>query len=824
MTVRIDLHVHSSYSARPSQWILQKIGCPESFTEPSSLYMIAKQRGMTHVTITDHNGISGALEIAHLPDAFISEEITTYFPEDHCKVHILALNITESEHRDIQLIRENIYDLADFLLQNDICHIVAHPLFSVNGRLTIAHFEKMLLLFKNFELNGARNDMSNDTLKRVLGGLSPADIDRLADRHNISPKTARPWKKNLIGGSDDHSSLNIARTFTEIPEADTIDGALKGISENRADVIRRPSTPLTFAHNIYGIAYQYYYNKLELERYAGSDTLLDFLDRCLQPDRPKSHQGLMSKLYCRWYYRKRPRLQSQIPETLGALIRHESGRLLYDNPQLLEIAESGIVDGMDLENKWFEFVNLTANRMVVSLAQNLMSQVSGANVFNMFQTIGEAGGLYAMLAPYLISFSFFSQDRVFSEKVIRHFKLRGDADEATKFENKNRVVAHFTDQLPTRWAPSFNALIGSPGDLEHPTEMVTALACGHHPEETLSQVRIFKPVGTFENAGLTDHQLLFPPFMEMLGHCYSEHVTHIHSASPGPVGIAALGVSRILKVPVYGTFHPSLRAYFPLTDEDEAAADILEPFMSWYYGQLDRIYVFSKESLEKLRQSGVDEQKLIHVPLNIDLQLFRPAGQNRLTGWRRSPGSITLLFSGPVTQKNNLWLLAEVYKVLQSQYPTCHLTVVGDGPYLTGLEKILEGFPFRFHRRLTDAARARVYRNSTIFVWTGDDSGNGQHLLEAQACGLPSVVTDRDGQARLISAAGTGLVYKHNNATSLYEALLKLISEPVERKRMAEAARRYAESLSIDISAFCPFAPELTISSSDAEIQLAAAV
>ncbi len=57
---------------------------------------------MSLVTISDHNTIDGALEIAHLPDTYISEEITSYFPEDGCKVHVLAQNITEAQHHEIQ--------------------------------------------------------------------------------------------------------------------------------------------------------------------------------------------------------------------------------------------------------------------------------------------------------------------------------------------------------------------------------------------------------------------------------------------------------------------------------------------------------------------------------------------------------------------------------------------------------------------------------------------------------------------------------------------------------------------------------------------------
>ena len=190
--MRIDLHVHSKFSTRPSQWLLQKLGCPESFTEPHEIYHIAKTRGMTLVTITDHNRIEGALEIAHLPDAFVSEEITTYFPEDRCKIHVLALNIDEAQHRDIQKVRENIYELVDYLLAAGILHILAHPLFSVNDRLTVTHLEKLLLLFKNFE-----NERCSQRSNQRLSSTHPPAAD--SRRHR--PSGQRPWNHTPHGGA-----------------------------------------------------------------------------------------------------------------------------------------------------------------------------------------------------------------------------------------------------------------------------------------------------------------------------------------------------------------------------------------------------------------------------------------------------------------------------------------------------------------------------------------------------------------------------------------------------------------------------------------------
>ncbi|MGD9078042.1 MAG: glycosyl transferase, partial [Desulfobacterales bacterium] len=256
--MRADLHAHSKYSKRPSQWFLQKIDCPESFTEPLDLYRIARNRGMSLVTITDHNRIEGALEIAHLPGTFISEEVTSYFPEDQCKVHVLVFNIDERQHKDIQKLRNNLYDLVDYLQLENTIHALAHPFYSVNDRLTVEHFEKCLLLFKNFELNGDFNTESNECLKQILSALSQEDIFRLADKHGFLPKIPKPWKKALVGGSDDHSSLNIARTFTEVTSADSVDSFLNGISQRETKVISQPSSPQNLARNLYSIAYQFY--------------------------------------------------------------------------------------------------------------------------------------------------------------------------------------------------------------------------------------------------------------------------------------------------------------------------------------------------------------------------------------------------------------------------------------------------------------------------------------------------------------------------------------------------------------------------------------
>ena len=166
---RADLHVHSRFSNKSPIWAIRKINCPESYTSPEFIYTTAIKMGMDYVTITDHDTIGGALEIAHLPGAFISVEVSTYFPENNCKIHVVVLDISENTFKDIVSLSKNVYELVAYLRKAAIIHFVAHPLFDMNGRLTEEIVEKMLLLFDVFEVkNGIRAGRFNQFIKDII--------------------------------------------------------------------------------------------------------------------------------------------------------------------------------------------------------------------------------------------------------------------------------------------------------------------------------------------------------------------------------------------------------------------------------------------------------------------------------------------------------------------------------------------------------------------------------------------------------------------------------------------------------------------------------
>src|SRR5215831_1413230 len=152
---RCDLHLHSAASVGEDEWYTRMFGCPESYADPARQYELCKARGMSLVTLTDHDTIAGALTLVDRPDFFISEEVTTQFPETGCVLHVLTWNITQAQHEKIQDRRQDIYRLCEYLNREGIAHGLAHPLLSPNWQLDAATLEKVLLLFPTLEaVNG----------------------------------------------------------------------------------------------------------------------------------------------------------------------------------------------------------------------------------------------------------------------------------------------------------------------------------------------------------------------------------------------------------------------------------------------------------------------------------------------------------------------------------------------------------------------------------------------------------------------------------------------------------------------------------------------
>lgn len=793
--MKIDLHVHSKFSKRPTQWVLQKIGCSECYTEPLQVYETALKRGMTAVTITDHNAVAGSLEIAHLPNTFVSEEVTTYFPEDRCKLHVLVFDIDEKKHEDIQKLRPNVYELIGHLQKEKIKHSLAHALYSVNDRLTVEHFEEALLLFKNFEMNGARDSHSNEMLRFILSSLTPGDLEELSDKHGIAPGFDEPWKKNLTAGSDDHSSLNIARSYTEVPGAKDIESFFSGLYSQKAKTYGRASTPQTLAYTLYSIAYKFYKSKFRVDRLVHKDIFLTLLDRFLAPGE-EEERGMISRLHSFYSQLRRPRSgNGKPPKNIQAALRAEAHKIIWDDPKLMEVVRNGHGGSTYNEEPWFRFVDKVSSKVLFNFGSHILDHVSRGNVFNIFQSIGSAGALYTVLAPYFVSFAVFTKDRQMNQDVLNRFRKEDSPVAPLKTPAK---VAHFTDTFyeVNGVALTLQQQVRSAARTNKDYVVIT---CHEDDRSDRKEIKNFKPIGTYALPEYPEQKLFCPPFLEMLQYCYEQGFTHIHSATPGPIGLAALAIARILKLPINATYHTQLPQYALHLTNDFAIEQVVWKYTIWYYDQMDLVYVPSQSTGEELTQRGIHQDKVKLFPRGVDTDRFHPSKRN---GFLEKQYGIEekfkLLYVGRVSKEKNLPLLGVVFKALTEARDDVHLVVVGDGPYLEEMKESLKGLPCTFTGYLKDDDLAAAYASSDLFVFPSATDTFGNVILEAQASAIPVIVTNSGGPQEIIIPSKTGLVVEADSVERMLEAIENLLSNPARMEMMGKAGRRRAEERSFD--------------------------
>ncbi len=778
--MKIDLHVHSKYSTRPSQWVLQKLGCHECYTEPLNLYRIAKERGMSQVTITDHNTIAGCLEIAHLPDTFISEEITAYFP-DGCKIHLLAYHINEEKHRQIQKVRNDIYDLAKYLNAESIVHSVAHPLWSINNRLTVEHFEQLLLLFKNFELNGSRDERLNEWLQAICEELTPQKLDELSEKHQITPAFSSPWVKNLTGGSDDHSSLHIAQKYTQVTDALGVRDFLEKIDQGAASVRGRASTPLTLGYNIYSIAYQFYKEKYQLSPSVEKNTLWAFFDKILKAEvGPKK------------YYPKYQLYYNRIRDSLQ-FVSNDDG---FINLIKKEISHFFTQTSLPAdEHKWFSMVNQLARNLLTQFNRKLHQALARANFIDLLNSATSSGLVYLALAPYTAAFSSFAADRKLGLDLARRFlpDFHSQPEASPQFS-----LAHFTDTL--------YEVNGVALSLKSQMEMArrnckdyTLITCDTKKRPVQPGIKNFSPIGVVHLPEYREQKLFHPPFLEIIDYCYLRNFTHIMAATPGPLGLAAMAVARTLKLPLWGTYHTALPQYAQYLTDDPTIVELLWKYLVWFYNQMDLIFVPSLSTAGELQQRGVNGDKMRIFPRGVDLQQFHPAKRNGFLESRfQVKDEMKLLYVGRVSKEKNLEILTRVFKELSRNHPGIHLVVVGDGPYLEEMRQELAETPCTFTGYLHGEELAAAYASCDLFLFPSTTDTFGNVVLEAQASGLPVIVTDVGGPQENLIPGETGMIVRGDCDESLLGVIQTLLAHPERLKEMGLTARSYMEERSFD--------------------------
>jgi predicted metal-dependent phosphoesterase TrpH len=233
--------------------VLGRIG-PECYSEPLAVFGLARRRGMSLVTLTDHDSIEGGLEIAHLPGTFLSEEVTCGLPGGR-ELHLGVFGLDERQHLQIQRRRDDAEALLAYLAEQQLPACVNHLFSALTGRREL---QDLHLPFGRLDLIEVRN------------GALPATSNDYAEQARCAMGLA------AVAGSDGHTLPSVARAYTEVPGSRDVGEFLAGLSSGWTVPRGRAGSYATLTAEISLIAVQSYRH---IERHATDDlaSLLRFV-------------------------------------------------------------------------------------------------------------------------------------------------------------------------------------------------------------------------------------------------------------------------------------------------------------------------------------------------------------------------------------------------------------------------------------------------------------------------------------------------------------------------------------------------------------------
>jgi glycosyltransferase involved in cell wall biosynthesis len=191
---------------------------------------------MDFVTITDEDSIDGCLEIAHLPDAFVSVKLTASFEHSEQAIQLLCFGVTPEDHEWLQHHRDSVHEVAGYLADRGIAAALAHPFRTITVPLTPGQRQTLGTLFGLWETrNGSQPHEINAPAAAIVESIG----------------------RGAIAGSGDRTGETVGTTWTTTPYAATTEELLGHLRAYRArphGIERTAPAPSPHAGHAYAFA------------------------------------------------------------------------------------------------------------------------------------------------------------------------------------------------------------------------------------------------------------------------------------------------------------------------------------------------------------------------------------------------------------------------------------------------------------------------------------------------------------------------------------------------------------------------------------------
>jgi glycosyltransferase involved in cell wall biosynthesis len=292
----------------------------------------------------------------------------------------------------------------------------------------------------------------------------------------------------------------------------------------------------------------------------------------------------------------------------------------------------------------------------------------------------------------------------------------------------------------------------------------------------------------------SEMQMYVPRLRALARQMAADSVDVVHLTTPGPAGLAARYLTRHGKLPLVGSFHTQLAEYTTVLSGSRRLGELMQIYLRWLYGGCGRVLVPSADTREHLIRHGWRADPLGVWARGVDTDLFSPAKRSSALreSWHVCDQRPAILYAGRVSTEKGLAMVEPLGSLLHRLGRSHRFIFVGDGPMLPALREACPDAVFTGRVRHEDVPTLMASADVMFFPSVTDTAGNV--VLEAQACGLPVLVSDEGGPKENLRPGKTGYVCRAGDTLDFATRLSELLRDADLRRRMSEAARQYAQT------------------------------
>ena len=210
-------------------------------------------------------------------------------------------------------------------------------------------------------------------------------------------------------------------------------------------------------------------------------------------------------------------------------------------------------------------------------------------------------------------------------------------------------------------------------------------------------------------------------------------------------------------------------------------------------------HAISESTRDDLVSRGVARDRIRVIHPGVDTKYFTSDD-----GATRSK-SPSFLYVGRLMRYKGIETAVRGLALARRSRPDLHLDIAGAGPYRPELERLVQalgqGDAVSFRGRVSEDEKRGLLRSTWANVLPSAKEGWGITVMEAAACGTPSLASDRPGLRDSVRHEQTGYLLPHGDSDALAARMLALAEDPAAVQRLGRAARLHAESTSWEAAA-----------------------